>query len=83
LLRAALDGQGVALGRQWLAIDEVRSGRLVTPFNAAVRDDFAYWLVWPTGRNPSPETARFRDWLQEKAAAEDDPCPINIAEAAE
>lgn len=83
LLRAALDHQGVALGRQWLAIDELRAGRLVAPFDAAVRDDFAYWLVWPTGRNPTPETARFRDWLLQRAAAEDAPCPINIAEAAE
>jgi LysR family glycine cleavage system transcriptional activator len=32
LLRAALEGQGVALGRQWLAVDEVRAGRLVTQF---------------------------------------------------
>lgn len=78
LLRAALDGQGIALGRQWLAIDELRAGRLVAPFDLAVRDDFAYWLVWPTGRNPSPDAARFRDWLAERAAAEETPCPINV-----
>ncbi len=83
LLRAALAGQGIALGRQWLAIDEIRAGRLVTPFNIAVRDDFAYWLCWPTGRNPSPDAARFRDWLQAQAAAEEPPCPIRIAEAEE
>lgn len=79
LLRAALDGQGVALGRQWLAVDEVRAGRLVTPFEQAVRDDFAYWLVWPTGRGPTPEAARFRDWVQAQAAAEEEPCTIQIA----
>lgn len=83
LLRAALDGQGVALGRQWLAVDEVRAGRLVIPFDIAVRDDFAYWLVWPTGRNPSPQVARFRDWLEAQAAAEVPPCPLQVAEAAE
>ncbi len=83
LLRAALAGQGVALGRQWLAIDEIRAGRLETPFEIAVRDDFAYWLCWPTGRNPSPDAARFRDWLQAQAAAEEPPCPIRIADAAE
>jgi LysR family transcriptional regulator, glycine cleavage system transcriptional activator len=78
LLRAALDGQGIALGRQWLFVDEVRAGRLVTPFDVAVRDDFSYWLVWPTGRNPSPEVARFRDWIAERAAAEEAPCPVNV-----
>jgi LysR family glycine cleavage system transcriptional activator len=80
LLRAALDGQGVALGRQWLAIDEVRAGRLVTLFDLAVRDDFAYWLVWPTGRPLRPDAARFRDWLDARAAAETPPCPINVAD---
>jgi len=82
LLRAALQGDGVALGRQWLAIDELRAGRLVAPFEIAVRDDFAYWIVWPTGRALNPEAARFRDWLQARAEAEDAPCPLNIVGAA-
>ena len=81
LLRAALGGQGIALGRQWLAIDEIRAGRLVTPFDIAVRDDFAYWLCWPTGRNPRPDAQRFADWLQGQAAAEEPPCPLKIAAA--
>jgi LysR family glycine cleavage system transcriptional activator len=76
LLRSALDGQGVALGRHWLAIDEVRAGKLATPFDLSVRDDFAYWLVWPTGRSTNPDAALFRDWLQAQAAAEEHPCPI-------
>ena len=83
LLRAALQGDGVALGRHWLAIDELRAGRLVAPFQMAVRDDFSYWLVWPTGRAVTPEAARFRDWLQAQAAAEEPPCPVPVAEAAE
>jgi LysR family glycine cleavage system transcriptional activator len=76
LLRSALDGQGVALGRHWLAIDELRAGKLVAPFNVSVRDDFAYWLVWPTGRSTNPDAALFRDWLQAQAANEEHPCPI-------
>lgn len=82
LLRAALQGDGVALGRQWLAVDEVRAGRLVAPFDIAVRDDFAYWLIWPTGRTLAPEAARFRDWLQARAEAEDPPCPLQAQDAA-
>ena len=82
LLRATLEGNGVALGRHWLAVDELRSGRLVAPFDMAVRDDFAYWLAWPTGRSSNPEAALFRDWLQAKAAAEEHPCPVPIAEDA-
>lgn len=82
LLRAASRGDGVALGRQWLAIDEVRAGRLVTPFDLAVRDEFAYWLVWPTGRAGSPHAAQFREWLAAQAAAETPPCLIQIADPA-
>jgi LysR family glycine cleavage system transcriptional activator len=81
LLRAALQGDGVALGRQWLAVDEVRAGRLVTPFDLAVRDDFAYWIVWPAGRAINPNAAAFRDWLAAQAAAETPPCPIQLLEA--
>lgn len=80
LLRTALQGDGVALGRQWLAIDEMRAGRLVAPFDLAVRDDFSYWLVWPTGRALNAEATRFRAWLAQKAADEDAPCPIRVAE---
>lgn len=83
MLRAVLQGDGIALGRQWLAVDEVRAGRLVTPFDLAVRDDFAYWLVWPTGRTLSPSALLFRDWLAGRAAAETPPCPIPIIEPAE
>jgi LysR family glycine cleavage system transcriptional activator len=76
LLRSAVDGHGVALGRHWLAIDELRAGKLVAPFDLAVRDDFAYWLVWPTGRAANPHAATFRDWLTARAAAEEHPCPM-------
>jgi LysR family transcriptional regulator, glycine cleavage system transcriptional activator len=77
LLRAALQGDGVALGRHWLAIDDVRAGRLCAPFSVSLRDDFSYWLVWQAGRNLSPDTAQFRDWLAARAAAEEHPCPLS------
>lgn len=80
LLRAALQGDGVALGRHWLAIEEVRAGRLCAPFSVSLRDDFSYWLVWLAGRNLNPETAQFRDWLAARAAAEEHPCPLAAPE---
>jgi LysR family glycine cleavage system transcriptional activator len=76
LLRAALEGAGVALGRQWLAVDELRAGRLVAPFDLTIPDDFSYWLVWPAGRSGNPSAARFRVWLAARAAAEEPPGPI-------
>jgi LysR family transcriptional regulator, glycine cleavage system transcriptional activator len=76
MLSAALDSQGVALGRHWLVVDELRAGRLVTPFDISVRDDFQYWLAWPTGRSPNPDAILLREWLAAKAAAEEHPCPL-------
>ncbi|MGE0597391.1 MAG: transcriptional regulator GcvA [Hyphomonadaceae bacterium] len=81
LLRAALQGDGVALGRHWLAVDELRTGRLVIPFDLAVRDDFSYWLTWPTRGQTHPHAEAFRAWLIARAAAEDHPCPLNIRSA--
>jgi LysR family glycine cleavage system transcriptional activator len=80
LLRAALQGDGVALGRHWLAIDEVRAERLCAPFGVSLRDDFSYWLVWLAGRQLNPQTAHFRDWLAARAAAEEHPCPLSAPE---
>lgn len=77
MLRAALDGQGVALGRHWLAVDELRAGRLVQPFVIGVRDDFQYWLAWPSGRAPKPDAMVLREWLEARAAAEPHPCPLD------
>jgi LysR family glycine cleavage system transcriptional activator len=73
LLRAAVQGQGVALARHWLAVDDVRAGRLVTPFKLSVRDPWAYWIVWPARRKLSPSAAAFRDWLIGEAEAETPP----------
>lgn len=82
LLRAAMQGDGVALARHWLAVDELRGGRLVFPFDIAVQDDFAYWLISPT-RGVRYEPAEiFRAWLAARAAAEEHPCPIPELRAA-
>lgn len=72
LLRAAVQGGGVALGRRWLAADELRAGRLVAPFAQDIQDEFSYWLVWPTGR-ASKEAEHFRGWLEAQAKAEHAP----------
>jgi LysR family transcriptional regulator, glycine cleavage system transcriptional activator len=76
LLRAAMQGDGVALARHWLAVDELRAGRLVFPFDITVRDDFGYWLIWPSRGQIHPQAEAFRIWLAERAAAEEHPCPM-------
>lgn len=74
LLRSAMQGDGVALARHWLAIDEVRAGRLCHPFPLSIRDDFSYWVVSPTRRTERPAVKIFREWISAEAARE--PAPV-------
>ncbi len=68
-LQAALNGQGVAIGRLLLIADHLTSGRLVQPFAATVRSEkTAYWLVMPEQRRLSPAAEAFSTWLRAQAA---------------
>jgi LysR family glycine cleavage system transcriptional activator len=67
LLRAAIDGLGIALSRRILAQPELDAGRLVRPVPHSVRADRSYFIVWPSGVGPSPRLLIFRDWLLEQA----------------
>ncbi|RKF38302.1 transcriptional regulator GcvA [Paraburkholderia fungorum] len=66
-LQAAVDGQGVALGRLMLAQDELHSGRLVQPFDIVLPNDYSYWLVYPPAAMNRPNAAAFRTWLLSEA----------------
>jgi len=70
LLRAAQRGDGVALARTWLAVDEVQRGELIRPFDVSVDDPFAYWVVWPSRGKLRPCAAAFRDWIIAQAEEE-------------
>ena len=64
VLQAAVDGQGVAMGRLLLVQDRLRSGALVAPFSDVILSDRAgHWLVTAETRNPSPATQAFIAWL--------------------
>lgn len=64
LLQAAAAGEGVALGRGMLAVDDLRSGRLVRLFDLAVRDAYGYHFVRPAGGAASPAVTAFGKWLR-------------------
>lgn len=73
LLQAAVDGQGVALGRSALAGDDLAAGRLVRPFEFSLPAELAYYIVCPEHAADTPKIRAFRAWLQEEAAG--DPRP--------
>jgi len=68
-LQAAIAGQGVVLGSDSLAGDDLAAGRLVRPFDVSVPVDFAYYLVYPRESAGLPKIAAFRDWILGEAAS--------------
>lgn len=63
-LQAAADGQGVVLGRLFLAAADLRSGRLVMPCpDHRIPNDYSYWLVWPPRHDSTPAIATVRNWI--------------------
>lgn len=68
MLRAALQGQGVALARHRLAADDVASGALVRPFGELrVELGTAYWIVLPDNPHLRPATVTAVEWLKKQA----------------
>lgn len=71
VLRAARQGQGVALARHRLASEEIASGALVRPRGAlAVEIESAYWLVLPDRPRLRPAVAAVVQWLHQQAGAD-------------
>ena len=66
LLKAAVEGQGVALALGALVQAELKSGELVQCF-PALRARYAYYLVHPQQDPLPPKVAAFKAWLKEAA----------------
>ncbi len=73
LLQAAVDGQGIALGRSALARDDLRAGRLVRPFRLSLPAHFSYFVLYPAHTANRSKVRAFRAWLMDEAAAAEGP----------
>jgi LysR family glycine cleavage system transcriptional activator len=67
VLQAAIDGQGVALGRSSLVSLDLEAGRLVQPFGPTLPSHYACYVVSPVATAERPKIKAFRDWLLEEA----------------
>jgi LysR family glycine cleavage system transcriptional activator len=67
LLRAALEGQGIALGQGSLVADQINDGTLVAPAAKRLKTGFGYYLVYPAGADQRPEIKLFKDWIVAEA----------------
>ena len=67
VVTAALEGQGVAMGRR--PLDQMlRDGRLVAPFGPAESTAKAYFVVTDPGTRSRPSVVAFEQWLRAQAA---------------
>ena len=62
-MNAALNGYGVAMGYQELVADDLRSGRLVAPFNESAEHPFSYYLVYPQAMADDHRVRTFKQWV--------------------
>lgn len=63
LIQAAIDGQGVALGRSPLVRDALRAQRLVRPFPTSLVSPRAYYLIESRRAREDADARAFREWL--------------------
>ena len=75
VVRAALAGQGVALGRSPLVQDLLQDGSLVVPLVARAATDRGYWVVQAASARGRPEVERFVRWIGTEAQAQ----PLRLA----
>ncbi len=67
VVRAALAGQGVALGRSPLVQDLLQDGSLVIPLVARAAADRGYWVAQAASARGRPEVERFVQWITAEA----------------
>ncbi|MBS0400263.1 MAG: transcriptional regulator GcvA [Proteobacteria bacterium] len=63
---AAINGDGVALGRSALVADALGKGQLIKPFDLVLPCRYSYHAVCSSGALGDPVVAAFRDWLVEE-----------------
>jgi LysR family transcriptional regulator, glycine cleavage system transcriptional activator len=70
VMHAAMQGQGIALGRMTLAAPYVRDKRLVTLFGRQHNLARGYHAVYARHATDRPESREFVDWIRAEIAAE-------------
>jgi LysR family glycine cleavage system transcriptional activator len=68
-VQAAIDGLGVVLGRSSVVERELRSGRLVEPFDVRATSPFAYHLVLPDHSAQTRKVQLFTAWMTRSLAS--------------
>lgn len=64
-VQAAIDGQGVCIGRSTYVEDDLRAGRLVAPFDLRLKSESGFYFVTPHENADSKKIVAFRQWLSQ------------------
>lgn len=67
-VQAAIDGQGVCIGRSTYVDEDLRAGRLVAPFDLRLKSASGFYLVTPHDQAESKKIVAFRGWLSQVLA---------------
>jgi LysR family glycine cleavage system transcriptional activator len=70
-VQAAVQGEGVVLGRTMLVADDLAAGRLVQPFKHALKARSSFFLVYPPDAIRQRKVRLFRDWLMTEMRGSD------------
>ncbi len=68
VIMSAVAGEGVALGKLRLCIEELLSGRLVQPFGPIMPTNRGYYLVTTQEKARWPKVRAFVEWIKEEHA---------------
>lgn len=67
VIQAAINGEGVALGRGLLVADSIDAGKLVAPFDLALITQYRYYVASTETNYDRPKVRVFREWLMREA----------------
>jgi LysR family glycine cleavage system transcriptional activator len=67
-VEAAVQGEGVVLGRTMLVADDLAAGRLVRPFKHTLKAVSSFYVVYPPDAIRQRKVKAFRDWLFSEVA---------------
>lgn len=67
----AIQGGGVVLGRQSLAVQSLKTGALVAPFPIALTMQALYRCVCPMGEEDRPAIKTFRRWVRDEVTKDE------------
>src|SRR5690606_24007827 len=70
-LDATVEGAGILLAHRVLAWDDIRTGRLLAPFDLELQTGRSIFFVCPRGSEQRPKIRAFREWIIEEARRTD------------